>query len=151
MHAQEAAAVLQAISQSLQPLDSDSSESSGVDTDTEAEEEDAVFGTEPFDEQYFIDRMTREQRVEFNAATAADQQAGWQQRCTDTGRHQFSPGNRPVGCLLPDTVITPLDYFLQLVTPDTIDYFCERTNVYARHPQKKRKQHCTVYIVADRS
>ena len=59
------AALLQAISLSLRPPESDSSESSGVDTDSEAQEEEkenAVFGTEPFDEQRFVNDMDEKQR-----------------------------------------------------------------------------------------
>ena len=87
------AALQQAISLSLRPPESDSSESSGVDTDSEAQEEEkenAVFGTEPFDEQRCVDDMDEKQQAAFNRATVADSAAGWQERCPDTGRHQFS-------------------------------------------------------------
>jgi hypothetical protein len=33
----------------------------------------------------------------------------------------------------------PINYFDQLITPDTISYSCERTNATARKPKKKRR------------
>ena len=66
--------------------------------------------------------MNEQQQAAFAEAIDDNSKISWQQRCSDSGRHQFTPGNQRIGCLLPDTVDTPLDYFLQLITPDTIDH-----------------------------
>ena len=96
-------------------------------------------GAEAVDEQHFIDSMDEQQWVAFAESSDDDSKIGWQMRCSDSGRQQFAPGNQRIGCLLPDTIETPLDYFLQLVTPDTIDHFCERTNAYARAKEMKQR------------
>ena len=92
------------------------------------------------DEKELVSQLSDEQQEEWDISSAADRTAGWQERCRDTGRHTFTPGTQRVGCLLPDTVTTPLEYFDQLITPDIIDYFCERTNANAVNRRQKKRQ-----------
>lgn len=104
----EAADIWAATLLSTQPPDSELSDTdSGTEDEKADEEEEKAHGAEPFDEQIYVARLGLEERKEWNEATAADEQAGWEQRCADAGRHQFSPGNQQTGCLLPDTVVTP--------------------------------------------
>ena len=128
--------------QSEPDTESDDSQSdSGSD---EEEKKEAVLGLHPVDEKELVSVLTKEQQDEWEVLSADDMTAGWQERCRDSGRHTFTPGTQPVGCLLPTTVNTPLEVFDQLITADIIDYFCERTNANARVRKRRKRRKRTV-------
>jgi len=124
VHDLEASALLEAIRLSTRPpSDTEDDEQQSGDETEEEDEKDEVLGEEPVDEEDLVNNLTDEQLAEWTRLTARDTAAGWELRCPDTGRHIFSPGRHQVGCTLPATVTTPLEYFDQLITADTIDYF----------------------------
>ena len=134
MQQQELSKLLRAIEISRQPEPDTES-----DTDADEQKKNEVLGEESADEDELFDQLTEDQQDEWQVLTAADRTTGWKVHCRSTGRHVFTPGMQQVGCLLPTTVTTPLDIFHQLITPDIIDYFCERTNANAQvRKQKKR-------------
>lgn len=109
--------------------------------ETDEEEEEQALGSQPADEQDLVRSLSDAQQRLYAEHTENDEKAGWQERCSDSGQHTFTPGRQPVGCLLPDTLATPLDFFEQFITPDLIIYFCERTNENAiRRERQKRTE-----------
>ena len=97
-----------------------------------------MLSLQPADEENLFDGLKEEQQDQYQQWTEQDEKADWQRRSPDSGdtNSHLAPSRPAAYCPTPSphhsTTSTSSSH-------DTIDYFCERTNAYARRPCKKHR------------